>query len=183
MNVIAQDYVFIGMDKTGSSSLRRLVRRIQGDDWVRFPEEQTDQLPGHGRNLPVIGSTRNPFTWYPSYWTWYREERFQDAWRGINPSISFPDWVRNYKDRMVVEFNRLYEPGVKIVRMEHQAEDLIRILEEIRGPLPKQTLDIIHTAEVANRNPNVKPECIDELRELILEGAFPIFENYYPEEV
>ncbi len=179
MNVIVRDYVFIGMDKTGSTSLRRLIRRIE-DAWTRFPQEQTDQLPLEAQGLPVIGSIRNPFTWYPSYWAWYKEARFQDGWRGI--SLEWPDWVRTHKDWMEIEFNRLYFPDTHIVRMEYQSEDLIRILTEIKGPLSDEVVSTIRNAEIGNINPNPKPPVTDELKPLILEGAFSIFEKYYPGE-
>lgn len=181
MNVIARDYVFIGMDKTGSSSLRKLITELEGEEGAWFSEETSYDLPPKAQDLPIIGSTRNPFTWYPSYWTWYREGRFQDGWRGIDPSLSFLDWVRGHKGQMVVEFNRLYRSNVNIVRMEYQSEDLIRILTEIRGPLSDETIKKICSAEIINRNPNPKPNYTEELKELVLEGAFPIFENYYPE--
>lgn len=196
MNILAKDYVYIGMVKTGSTYIRRTLRlidRLEGNFHERFNPETIHELPPEWRSLPVFGTIRNPWTWYPANWKWFAREGAETDKRsyllpGMPPSrytgnMSFEEWVRKDPAVLVSESYYYYTPDMPLLRMENMVEDLTRMLEKIRGPLSEQTKEIIRKAPLQNKNPNLPPPWTDELKALVIKGARPIFEKYYPEEL
>jgi len=196
MNIIANDYVYVGMVKTGSTYIRRTLRlidKLEGNFHERFNPETVHELPTKVRHLPCFGTIRNPWTWYPANWKWFSEDRFSGDTRsyllpGMPPSrytgnMSFEEWVRKDPAVLLSEFYYYYTPNVPLIRMENMVEDLTRVLEDIRGPLSEQAKNIIKEAPIQNKNPSPPPGWTDELQGLVIKGARPIFEKYYPEEL
>jgi len=152
-------------------------------------KERYSQLSDEERTRLVFGSVRNPWGWYYSFWKWYCHPRMQEHMgkdhRIISAAIPFEAWVIENPRKMVEEFQIHYSPSLRLIRVEYFAEEIIPVLEEAGESLSDQGRDLIRNWVPANvdeeRAQPYETFYTEEMRGLILQGAGPIFDAYYPD--
>ena len=106
--IITQDFIFLQLQKTGSTHIRRLIQHFypdeeQGGKHYRLPK-------GYDPGSRVIwGSVRNPWDWYLSYWTFSCQ---QNGGIYTNTTQSHSVYRAIRKDRTKY-INADYKPGPK----------------------------------------------------------------------
>lgn len=203
MTIITPTWVFLRMTKTGSSSVQELIHELCKIDlkyeweaiWIGGPtKERFSRLSEDEKSRFIFCSIRNPWGWYRSFWAWYSHPRMQVHGdktsptydhRIISSELSFPDWLRENPGKMVDEFRLHYPENPRAIRVENLAEELVQILRELGEPLSDKSIEFIQQYPAQNVDPIRKEPYgsfyTDELKELVLQGAAPIFDTYYPD--
>lgn len=178
-------FVFSHLEKTGTSTLMSLIRHLDGDKdvWTALKMHLGERpLPAEFKALPVISSIRNPFTWYVSYWNHFTH--VEDASR-IEGFDSFKEWVKDYPRIYYAHYLRSIPSNVQMIKMENQTEEYRRVMENIVGSFSEEYLAYLYKHEPKNvstkRDRAYRDYYDDETLELVLNGADPIFEMYYPD--
>ena len=198
MTVITPNWVFLRVTKTGSVTVNRLLKELCTIDlpyvwdevWTKGPtKERFSYLSPDEQSRFIFGSIRNPWGWYYSFWNWYHAPRMQEHTktdrRIIPVSTSFEDWVRESPEKMVEEMRIHYPENPRLVRVENLAEELVAVLEESGELISEAGRSLIRSWPAQNVDKGrVRPYesfYTEELKELVLWGAAPVFDAYYPD--
>lgn len=180
-------FAFTHLEKTGTSTVMSLIRHLDGDDDVWIPLQMhlgERPLPLEYRHLPVVATIRNPFTWYVSYWNFFCKVPEHDL-TFITGFEDFKHWVREFPRIYYAHYLRSIPQNVRMIRMENQTEDYRRVLESIVGPFSPTYLDYLYSHTPKNvskhRDRPYRDYYDEETLQLVLEGAAPIFDAYYPD--
>ncbi len=201
VTIITPNWIFLRVTKTGSETVQTLLRSMCEEGYLPYDAEEirfktTDKglqkerfsdLDANEQSRFIFGSIRNPWRWYPSFYEWYHTPRMQEYTktdhRVIPMCVSFEDWVKENPEKMVEEARLHYPENPRLIRIENFAEELIVIFEEAGQPISEAGIDYIRRYPAQNANKDRKKRYEDyytaPLKELVLQGADPIFDTYY----
>lgn len=79
--IIAPDFVCIHLQKCGGSFLREyLIRNISGAKYTGEPHDKACDIPKQHRSKPILGTIRNPWDWYVSWYAGTQRSKKGHFW-------------------------------------------------------------------------------------------------------
>ena len=151
--ILTKHFVFLHFPKTGGSFVRVLLDEHGPKDWeIRtYPLHPThEDIPESHRHLPVLGATRDPWSWYVSHYAYLikggadREHALFNEWSNgltapfIETTHAMLDWIEErtpgmgaFTRYMDHTFDRKRIGLVAFAKMESLREDLLRVLGNV----------------------------------------------------
>jgi len=182
--ILARDFVFIHVPKTGGKFVRRILEEHAPSHWELrehgHPHGGLPEIPAHAAHLPRFTFVRNPFSWYVS---WYHFQKAHDTEdRGFFEEISgggelgFCDTMRNVLGRSEAEgpYTQTLRSMLmgfeqtRLGRFENLRADLLRILGDL-VTIPEPMTRAIHETAPVNASAHGRTAAVydEEVRELV----------------
>jgi len=184
-------FVYVMMEKTGSSSFREILRNVFGEE-VRNDKglgHCYDNLAARFPDQPVIATVRNPLTWMVSLWLYFKPEGDPFVVLGVRTNFAKYDDFQTWAESNFDFCQKYYDTVIKdpdnthFVRVEHLAEDAISACSVIKPLTDEEVLNIYNhqrrRVNVARTKP-YEDYYTPGLKQKVLDACEDIFARHYP---